>query len=261
MNELAEVSRRCKLAALDMVYKAGRGHLGTSFSSADIMVAMRSLMNPGDIFISSKGHDAPLQYALLAEYGILERERLDTLRKIGGLPGHPTVDVPGVVANTGSLGMGLSKACGFVEAWRLRQRGPFVYPESFKNHRCFVLLGDGEMSEGQNYEAMLYAAKTDMGELCVAVDCNGWGQDGRAMGAGRIAKTFNAAGWMVFFAVETDADSLAKCFAGFGTMPVCWIVETRKGQGVSFMMEHPEIWHQRAPNAEEYARAKEELDG
>ena len=115
------------------------------------------------------------------------------------------------------------------------------------------------MSEGQNYEAMLYASERNMRELCVAVDCNGWGQDGRAMGAGRIASMFKAAGWMVFFAVETDSDSLAKCFAGSGKMPICWIVETRKGQGVSFMEEHPEIWHQRAPNAEEYARAKEEL--
>src|SRR3970040_1453393 len=119
MGELAEVSRLCKLAALDMVYEAGGGHLGTSFSSMDIIVAMRSLMKPGDIFVSSKGHDAPAQYAVLAEYGILPRERLDTLRKTGGLPGHPTVDVPGIVANTGSLGMGLSKACGFVEAWRI----------------------------------------------------------------------------------------------------------------------------------------------
>src|SRR3990167_8584121 len=150
-----------------------------------------------------------------------------------------------------------------VASWRrgVSGKGVRLYIQRVSRTTCSSSFLDVEMSEGQNYEAMLYAAKTDMGELCVAVDCNGWGQDGRAMGAGRIAKTFNAAGWMVSFAVQTDADSLAKCFASFGTMPVCWIVETRKGQGVSFMMEHPEIWHQRAPNAEEYARAKEELDG
>ena len=248
MTELAEVSRRCKLAALDMVYKASRGHLGTSFSSMDIIVAMRSLMGPGDTFISSKGHDAPAVYAVLAEYGILERERLDTLRKLGGLPGHPTVDVPGIVCNTGSLGMGLSKACGFVEAWRLRGL----------RHRAFVLLGDGEMSEGQNYEAILYAARREMGELCAAVDCNGWGQDGPAMDAGGIASMFRAAGWMVRF-VWGDADDLAESFVDSGIMPIAWMVQTRKGQGVSFMMEHPEVWHQRAPNAEEYARARKEL--
>ena len=253
MGKLAEVSRRCKLAALDMVYKAGRGHLGTSFSSMDIIVAMRSLMKTGDIFISSKGHDSPAQYSVLAEYGILPPERLDTLRKPGGLPGHPTVDVPGIVANTGSLGMGLSKACGFVEAWRLRGL----------RHRAFVLLGDGEMSEGQNYEAMLYAARREMGELCVAVDCNGWGQDGpAAMDSGTILAMFRAAGWASWIVgVEENADTLSEVFVDSGNMPMCWVTEREKGQGVSFMEEHPEVWHQRAPNADEYARAREELGG
>ena len=178
MGKYAQVAQQCRRDAMEMVHKAGKGHLGTSFSSMDIIVAIRSVMRGGDIFLSSKGHDAPAQYALLAAWGLLDPGWLNTLRTEGGLPGHPTVDVPGIVCNTGSLGMGLSKACGFVWAARLRARvqdpadvmasgrtvreevsasaatGERLTPASW---RVFVLLGDGEMSEGQNYEAMLFA--------------------------------------------------------------------------------------------------------
>jgi transketolase len=261
MGKYAQIAQGCRMVALEMVHKAGKGHLGTSFSSADIIVAMRSLMGKDDIFLSSKGHDSPMQYAVLAAWNLLPAERLNTLRTEGGLPGHPTVDVPGIAANTGSLGMGLSKACGFVWAHRLRLAGPLVFPESYKHRRVFVLMGDGECHEGQVWEAALFAARHNMGEILVAVDANRWQQDGPAsMSPDRIAKMFQACGWAVEMA-EGNADVLRLVFTRHGNMPRCVVVETRKGEGVSFMIEDPAKWHQHGPSDEEYHRALEELGG
>ena len=166
---------------IDIVNKVGKGHLGTSLSSLEAIYKIRAEMGPSDIFISSKGHDAIAQYAVLAEFGILDDKDLDTFRKPGGLPGHPTVDVPGIVANTGSLGMGLSKALGFALG---------------EDRHVYVLLGDGEMMEGQNYEAMIAIAKSGATNITAVVDCNGFSQDGpAALTADDIRKMFVAAGW------------------------------------------------------------------
>ena len=272
MGKYAQVAQQCRRDAMEMVHKAGKGHLGTSFSSMDIIVAIRSVMRGGDIFLSSKGHDAPAQYALLAAWGLLDPGWLNTLRTEGGLPGHPTVDVPGIVCNTGSLGMGLSKACGFVWAARLRVQdvmasGRTVREEASASRltpaswRVFVLLGDGEMSEGQNYEAMLFAARYDMGEILAVVDANGFQQDGPAdLDVSRIAQLFRACGWVCDI-VSGDADELRKHMVLQGKMPRCLVVETRKGQGVSVMEADPVKWHQRSPNSGEYERALRELCG
>lgn len=177
MKTTAELRERM----IEIVEKVGKGHLGTSLSSLEAILAIRERMKDGDMFISSKGHDALAQYVVLAECGILGESDVETFRREGGLPGHPTVDVPGIVCNTGSLGMGLSKALGFALG---------------QDRHVYVLLGDGEMMEGQNYEAMLAIAKNNITNIVATVDCNGFSQDGpAALSADDIRKMFVAAGW------------------------------------------------------------------
>jgi len=182
-EERKEMIERLRARIIEIVEKAGKGHLGTSLSSLDAIVAIRDRMDEDDIFISSKGHDALAQYAVLAESGILDVGRLDTFRNNGGLPGHPTVDIPGIEANTGSLGMGLSKALGFA----LDQ-----------DRMVYVLLGDGEMMEGQNWEAALAAANYEVNNIVAIVDYNQFSQDGPTeLTTDRIVKMFVGAGWSV----------------------------------------------------------------
>ena len=147
--------------------------------------------------------------------------------------------------------MGLSKACGFVHASRLRGG----------SGRVFVLLGDGEMSEGQNYEAMLYAAREKMGEITAVVDANGWQQDGPAsMSAERIAMMFRAAGWRCAVG-EGNADELRpELLWHNGKEPRCLVVRTKKGQGVKEIEADPVSWHNRGPTCEELGRFMEELE-
>ena len=270
MGHFHKIAQACRMVALGMAHEAGRGHVGTSLSSADIVVAIRSLMKTGDIFLSSKGHDSLIQYAVLAAWGILTPEQLKTYRKPGGLPGHPTVEVPGIVCNTGSLGMGLSKACGFVHAWRIqdawrvgakRRMGDILELNPKPGtRRCFVLLGDGEMSEGQNYEAMLYASRQEMGEIAAIVDANGWQQDGPShLSPERIQKMFRAAGWDCDIAIGT-ADELRLLLLRQREKPKCLVVVTTKGEGVSFIEADPVAWHNRGPTDEEFHKALEELE-
>ncbi len=148
----------CRVNALYMIDKAGSGHLGTTFSSMDVVawLHLEELRLPGDRggpedrhapvdrYFSSKGHDVPALYAVLIGLGRLPFESIDTLRRLDGLPGHPDVGTPGITANTGSLGMGISKAKGFVLANRLQGRTGEVY----------VLTGDGELQEGQFWESL-----------------------------------------------------------------------------------------------------------
>lgn len=145
-----------RLNVLYQVQQAGSGHLGGSLSSLTIMVPLFfGGMGPDDVFISSKGHDAPALYAILQAKGIIPFDTIHTLRRPGGLPGHPTIDVPGVLFNTGSLGMGISKANGLAAADRMT---PMFYPATGetkpKQRKIHVLVGDGELQEGQNYEAL-----------------------------------------------------------------------------------------------------------
>ena len=162
----------CRINTLYMIAKAGSGHVGTSFSSLDIVswLYLNELRQPAagngtgprDIYFSSKGHDVPALYAVLIATGRLEWELLHRLRRLGGLPGHPDVATPGVAANTGSLGMGISKAKGMVAADRL----------SGREGRVYVLLGDGELQEGQFWESLVSAANDSMGEIVAIVDHN-----------------------------------------------------------------------------------------
>ena len=169
---LALVADMCRANALTAVKRAGSGHLGSSFSALDIVVhllfeelnmAELGWEHPDrDVFFSSKGHDVPGLYAALHALGVIPGERLLRLRRLGGLDGHPDIGVPGIEANSGSLGMGISKGRGIAWAKRLLGRGG----------RVVVMVGDGELQEGQNFEALQAAVHQRVGQLWVVVDRN-----------------------------------------------------------------------------------------
>ncbi len=169
---LALLADMCRLNTLVAIKCAGSGHLGSSFSALDIMVhLLYEELNVGelgfdhperDVFFSSKGHDVPGLYAALYGLGVLPQEQLLRLRRLGGLDGHPDVGIPGIEANSGSLGMGISKGRGIAWAkWSLGFGG-----------RVVVMTGDGELQEGQNWEALQAAAHERLGTLWVVVDRN-----------------------------------------------------------------------------------------
>jgi transketolase len=278
--EITNVSMRltvladmCRVNALTAVKKAGSGHLGSSFSSLDIVSRLyfseMKLIDLGldspdrDIFFSSKGHDVPGQYAVLHALGILSDEKLLSLRCLGGLDGHPDVGVPGIEANTGSLGMGISKGRG--HAWgkkRLSRKG-----------RVFVMTGDGEFQEGQNYEALQAAGNQRLGNLIVIMDKNTVQSDktvSEINDIGDIVAKARYFGWFVDRCNGHDQAELAAVFHRFRTInnqPKLLIADTIKGRGVSFM-EHPVAlrdgggyykWHAGAPADEPFKRGHLEL--
>src|SRR5688500_5033218 len=188
----------CRINALYMIGKAGSGHLGTTFSSMDIVAWLHleelrlaeDRQAPIDRYFSSKGHDVPALYAVLIGLGRLPFETIHTLRRLGGLPGHPDVGTPGITANTGSLGMGISKAKGFVLANRLQGRNGEVY----------VLTGDGELQEGQFWESLGSAANHGLEEITVIVDHNKVQSDTlveRVSSLGDLEGKLKAFGWAV----------------------------------------------------------------
>src|SRR5439155_2687400 len=153
----------CRVNVLYMIARAGSGHLGTSFSCLDIVSSLYlNELQGDDVCFSSKGHDAPAFYAVLMALGRIPFDRIHTLRRLDGLPGHPDVSTPSIETNTGSLGMGVSKAKGMLIANRLRGR----------RGRVFVLTGDGELQEGQFWESLPSAANQRLAELTVIVDHN-----------------------------------------------------------------------------------------
>ena len=207
---------------IDIVKKCGKGHLGTSLSSLEIIRAVREVMREKDIFISSKGHDALAQYVVLAEAGILDEKLLDTFRQEGGLPGHPTVDIPGIVANTGSLGMGLSKALGFA----------LGRPE----RKVYCLLGDGEMMEGQNWEAALAARTAKLDNIVALVDYNGFSQDDVTdLSESTILNMFRAAGWNPIYLPDgNDFEAILHTLAFLDKGLWAIVLQTVKGKGAQF---------------------------
>ena len=171
-ERLALAADLCRLNALTAVKRAGSGHLGSSFSAMDIVVyllheelntAARGFDHPDrDVYFSSKGHDVPGLYAVLHSLGVVPTEKLMRLRRFGGLDGHPNVRAPGIEANSGSLGMGISKGRGI--AWAKRHLG--------RGGRVVVMVGDGELQEGQSFEGLQAAAHDRLGGLTVVVDRN-----------------------------------------------------------------------------------------
>jgi len=253
----------CRLNTLYMIARAGSGHLGSSFSSLDVVswLYLNTLKND-DLYFSSKGHDAPGLYAVLIALGRLPFEKLHGLRRLGGLPGHPDVGVPGMVINSGSLGMGISKAKGMVRADRLKGH----------RRRFYVLTGDGELQEGQIWESLISAANAGMGEITAIVDHNKLQSDYRVSQTsdlGDLAAKFASFGWHVERCDGHDLDAFATALeacAAHPRRPQVIIADTVKGRGVSFM-EHTAMdsdtdmyrFHSGAPDADSYGRGAQEL--
>ena len=253
----------CRINTLYMIARAGSGHIGSSFSSLDIVAWLHlQEMGPGDLFFSSKGHDVPGLYAALIGLGRLPVEDLHRLRRLGGLPGHPDVGTPGMVTNTGPLGMGISKAKGMVRARRLAgERG-----------RVFVMTGDGELQEGQLWESLATAAHEGMGEITAIVDHNKVQSDtwvSSVSDLGDLRRKFKAFGWHAARCNGHDLASLGKTLKSLRRItdrPKVVIADTIKGRGVSFM-EHTALvppekyyrFHSGAPDEATYERATAEL--
>jgi transketolase len=272
-TRLALIADVCRLNALVAVKRAGSGHLGSSFSALDVVVhLLYSELNVAevgfdspdrDVFFSSKGHDVPGLYAALYGLGVIPAERLARLRRLGGLDGHPDVGVPGIEANSGSLGMGISKGRGI--AWAKRRAG--------RGGHVVVMTGDGELQEGQNWEALQSAAHDRLGGLWIVVDRNELQSDKRTeeiLALGDLETKLRAFGWEVETCDGHDHAALRAVFARFregGERPKALVADTIKGKGVSFM-EHPTAlaldggtyrWHAGAPGDEPFERALAEL--
>jgi transketolase len=270
MSMLADM---CRINALSAVKLAGSGHLGSSFSAMDIVVWLYySEMNvrrlgwsdpDRDIYFSSKGHDVPGLYAVLHSLGVIPDERLLKLRRLGGLDGHPDVGVPGIEANSGSLGMGISKARGIAWAKRFRQAGG----------RVFVMTGDGELQEGQNHEALQSTVQQGIANLTVIVDHNKVQSDklvSEIVELGDLEAKFRASGWYVTRSDGHDHAALQRLWDELRAVtdrPKAVIADTIKGRGVAFM-EHPRAlsegegyyrWHAGAPADDAFTAAHAEL--
>ena len=265
----------CRANALTAVKRAGSGHLGSSFSAMDIVVHLlyRELNTvevgfddpDRDVYFSSKGHDVPGLYAVLYALDVVTAQQLLKLRRLGGLDGHPDVSIPGVEANSGSLGMGISKGRGM--AWAKRLLG--------RDGRVVVMTGDGELQEGQNFEALQAAAAQCLERLWVVVDRNELQSDRpteEILPLRDLESKLRAFGWDVRSCDGHDHEQLAAVFASFNfgeERPKALVAHTLKGKGVSFM-EHPHAltagegtyrWHAGAPDDDSFARAHEELIG
>jgi transketolase len=263
----------CRINTLASVKRAGSGHLGSSFSAMDLVVwlyyqelnthSVGHKSPDRDIYFSSKGHDVPGLYAVLVSLGVLPEEKLLKLRRLGGLDGHPDIGIPGIEANSGSLGMGISKGRGMAWAKRYLKR----------SGRVFVMVGDGELQEGQNYEALQGAAYHRIDNLVVVVDHNKLQTDkpvSEIIDLGDVAERFNHFGWQVARCDGHDFRAIERALAGLRTAsdrPKALIADTIKGRGVSFM-EHPAAlkaggglyrWHAGAPDDGSYLAAQVEM--
>ncbi|PIV17929.1 MAG: hypothetical protein COS41_06165 [Elusimicrobia bacterium CG03_land_8_20_14_0_80_50_18] len=256
LPRLAAVNRINALAAIK---SAEHGWLGATFSCADIVTYLYfSVMRPDDILILSKGHAAPAQYAALAAKGVISFESLLNYKTPEGLQAHTDMSTPGIVSNTGSLGQSLSKAAGMVMASRLKK----------ETRRVFVILGDGELQEGQNFEALMTIRKNRLTELIPVIDRNKLQTDSAVKDIKDIddlEKILSGFGFKVIPARGNDMKSLSKAFASAGGKENCVIIaDTVKGAGSSVTaMKNPSrreaVWHSKLPSAEEYARILEEL--
>ncbi len=264
VERAAAFADACRLNALYMIERAGSGHPGTTFSSLDIVTWLHlEVLRDGDRYFSSKGHDVPGLYAVLAALGRLDFDLIHQLRRLDGLPGHPDVAAtPEVVTSTGSLGMGVSKARGFVLADRLLGRSGRVY----------VLTGDGELQEGQFWESLQPTANRGLHEITVIVDRNEVQSDtwvSHVSDLGDLSAKARAFGWAVSECDGHDLRTLSVTLAPVETeqRPKLVIAHTRKGGGVSFMEPHdlPRSdtalygFHSGAPTPEEYELAVAEI--
>ena len=264
---LMRLAANVRMDIVTEVYSASSGHPGGSLSIADVLAYLYKYVlrvdpkNPDDPdrdrFVLSKGHSAPARYAILAESGFIPKEDLKTFRHIDSyLQGHPDMKhTPGCDMTSGSLGLGLSAAAGM--ALGAKHQG--------KDFRVYVVCGDGELAEGQIWEASMFSAHYKLDNLCVFVDWNGLQIDGRivdVMNSTPIDEKFAAFGWHVQVIDGHDFDQIEKAVKSAQATkgkPSVIIMKTTKGKGVSFM-ENQVSWHGAAPNAEQYAQAMAELN-
>ena len=262
-KELALTAAQARALGLDMVYGAASGHIGGSLSSMDILTVLyQNVMNidpsdpqkaDRDRFVLSKGHCTPALYPTLALRGYFPLKDLKMFRSIDGhMSGHAEMrHVKGVDMSTGSLGQGLSAAVGMAIATRGTSRG-------------YALMGDGEIAEGQIWEAAMSAAKFGLDNLCGIVDVNGLQIDGKTadvMPSEPLDKKWEAFGWHVIKIDGHDYEAIEAAFNEAKTVkgqPTVILAATVKGKGVSFM-ENNAGWHGKAPNAEQYEQARAEL--
>jgi len=264
---LRRTARQLRRTVVDIIHHAGSGHTGGSLSCAEILTVLYDAVmrvrpvEPDwpdrDRLILSKGHAAPALYATLARKGYFDPAWLKTLRRIGGpLQGHPSVrTTPGVDMSTGSLGMGLSIGVGMALAGR----------QTGRDYRVFVLCGDGELDEGQNWEALMSAARWELGNLVAVIDRNRVqldGPTGQIMPLGDLAAKLESFGWRVFACDGHDVAALRAAIeaAVACPAPAAVVARTVKGKGVSFM-EGQAAWHGRPISDEDHARAVAELGG
>jgi transketolase len=273
LSRMSLLADMCRANALASVKRAGSGHLGSSFSSLDIVTylyfAEMNVRELGiqhadrDIYFSSKGHDVPGQYAVLYALGILPEELFAGLRRLKGTCGHPDVSIPGIEANSGSLGMGISKGRGMAFAKQIQGRGG----------RVFVMTGDGELQEGQIYESLQTAVSQGIANLTVVVDHNKVQSDkpvAEISDLGDLEAKLRAFGWHVARCNGHDFRQIEKVLTDFRSVsdrPKILIADTIKGRGVSFM-EHPTAlkagdglyrWHSGAPDDRSFELACNEI--
>lgn len=267
------IADMCRANALATVKRAGSGHLGSSFSSLDIVTllyfAEMNLTRVGldhpdrDIYFSSKGHDVPSHYAVLYALGLLDEQRFINLRRLGGTHGHPDLSIPAIEANSGSLGMGISKAKGMAIAKKLKGAGG----------RVFVMTGDGELQEGQIWESLQTVAHQSITNITVIVDCNKIQTDkpvAEIIDLGGLEAKFGAFGWHAARCDGHDFGAMRAALHRFDEIadqPKVLIADTIKGRGVSFMEGPASLeagqglyrWHSGAPDDAAFAAGYAEI--
>ena len=270
IKQLHDFTTQVRRDILRMVHAVNSGHPGGSLGCAEFLVALYQDIlnrksgfdmngNGEDLFFLSNGHISPVFYSVLARSGYFPVTELATFRKLNTrLQGHPTThdNLPGVRMASGSLGQGLSVAIGAAQAKKLNKDSNLVY----------ILTGDGELQEGQNWEAIMYASAKKVDNLIATVDLNGKQIDGstdEVLSMGNIKAKFEAFDWEVLEIVKgNDIESIlsgmneAKAKTGKGK-PVCILLHTEMGNGVDYMM-HTHAWHGKAPNDEQLAKALEQ---
>ena len=264
-KNLQKIACKVRMGVIEGTYNAKSGHHGGSLSIADTLTYLYyEQMNADpsaaedpdrDRLVLSKGHTAPALYSVLAQKGYFPEEELKSLRHIGALlQGHPCIHIPGVDMSSGSLGQGISAACGMALAGKIDK----------KSYKVYTILGDGEIEEGQVWEAAMFAAHYGLDNLVAIVDNNGLQIDGpisEVCSPEPITDKFAAFGWKVITMDAHDFDSIEAAFkkaAETDGQPVAIIQKSTKGKGVSFM-ENQVGWHGTAPNKDQYDQAMAEL--
>ncbi len=266
--QLKMTATRVRMGVIEATHAAKSGHPGGSLSAVDALTYLyfkemqidpETPQDPErDRFVLSKGHAAPGLYATLAERGFFPVEDLATLRRDGSyLEGHPNMNkVPGVDMSTGSLGQGVSAACGMALAAR----------QEAKDINVYTILGDGEIEEGECWEAFMFASHYKLDNLCIMIDVNGLQIDGptaKVMNSEPLDQKMDAFGFNTIICNGNSFNDLEQAFLLFDRAhgsgkPTCILLHTTKGMGVSFMENDPE-WHGKAPNDEQYQQAMQEL--